>query len=269
MNSNGTWDCVTCSVEDPTGGPEALRALIRNECAVLVLRDLLSPAIVEETRRRVGDHSRRALATRYVNGTLTTIGPYLAKHLAQPERYFADAHVTDEVFSDAAQDPRLLTREGLRAFLGLRSCAVACETDGRRYADSVVRIHADGVRNPLHNDNIMRDAGSTGLVLRLLRYQLSCIVCIQECDEGGELIHYRKTWHQDDEAYKIKDGLGYDRGVVHGAPSQVFKPRTGDVYIINPTNYHEIERVRGRDRITLGFFIGFLGDALSDAIVWS
>jgi len=246
-----------------------LRALVHNECAVLVLRDLLSPALVEETRRFVRAHYERAFATRYVNGTLTTIGPYLAKHLAQPDRYFEGAREMDEVFSGAEPDPRLLTREGLRAFLGLESCSVARETDGRLYADSVVRIHADGVRNPLHNDNIMRDAADTGLVLRRLRYQLSCIVCIQECDEGGELIHYQKAWHPDDEAYKIKDGLGYDRGVVHGVARQIFKPRTGDVYLINPTNYHEIESVRGRDRITLGFFIGFSGNALSDAIVWS
>ncbi|WP_437287432.1 2OG-Fe(II)-dependent halogenase WelO5 family protein [Sorangium sp. So ce406] len=263
------WDCVTCSVEHRALGPEMLRALVRNECAVLVLRDLMSPALVEETRRLVRAHYERALATRYANGTLTTIGPYLAKHLAQPDRYFEDARVTDEVFSGAGRDPRLLAREGLRTFLGLRSCTVAREADGRMYADSVVRIHADGVRNPLHNDNIMRDAADTSLVVRGLRHQLSCIVCIQECDEGGELIHYRKAWDLDDEAYKIKDGLGYERGVVHGVARQVFKPRTGDVYLINPTNYHEIERVRGRDRVTMGFFLGFLADGLLDAIVWS
>ncbi|WP_438007389.1 hypothetical protein WME89_00865 [Sorangium sp. So ce321] len=36
-----------------------------------------------------------------------------------------------------------------------------------------------------------------------------------------------------------------------------------------PTSHHELEQVRGRDRITTGFFLGFLGDGLLNAIVWS
>jgi hypothetical protein len=142
------------------------------------------------------------------------------------------------------------------------------ERDGRRYPDSNVRIYPDGIDTPLHNDNIMRDANSTGLVLAGLKHQLSCVVCVQECDEGGELQMYRRAWQPGDEQYKIQGGLGYDEAVVAGAPCYEFKPRTGDVYLLNPTYYHAIKRVSGADRVTLGFFFGFFADDLVDATLW-
>lgn len=90
-------------------------------------------------------------------------------------------------------------RERLREVLGLRSLAPAREPDGRCYCECIVRIHADGVRNPLHNDSIMRDAAETCIRLAHLEEQLSCVVCLQECDSGGELYHDRKKWHPNDE----------------------------------------------------------------------
>jgi hypothetical protein len=265
----GLWDQVNCSAEDREIGPRMLRSLVQSERPVLVMRDVLPPQVLKGGLRLIEEHHESALATRYVNGTLTTIGPYLAGHLAQPDRYFQGARTLDKVFSEPEHDLRRLTRERLQAFFHLRSFTAAQEADGRRYADAVVRIHGDGVRNPLHNDNVMRDAAKTGLSLARLKHQLSCIVCVQECDQGGELILYRRPWRPEDEGFKIQGGLGYDLGVVRGAAREVFRPQTGDVYLINPTNYHEIERVCGRDRITLGFFIGFYDDGLSDAVVWS
>ncbi|MGK5641967.1 2OG-Fe(II)-dependent halogenase WelO5 family protein [Streptomyces sp. URMC 126] len=129
-------------------------------------------------------------------------------------------------------------------------------------------IHADGVRDPLHNDNIMRDAAGTGIVLADLARQLSCVVCLQECDEGGELRIYRRPWEPQDETFKIDGGLGYDEGVVEGHPGHEFKPQAGDVYVINPMQYHSIEQVSGSDRITMGFFLGFADEKLGSAVVW-
>jgi hypothetical protein len=157
----------------------------------------------------------------------------------------------------------------VRSVLGLAGLDVAREADGRRYADSIIRVHGDGVANPLHNDNIMRDASRTGLKLAGLKHQLSCVVCVQECDRGGELVTYRKRWAPDDEVFKVKDGLGYDDRVIVGVERDVFRPRQGDVYLINPTSYHEIKQVGGKDRVTLSFFIGFYDDNLEEAVLWS
>ncbi|CAM5659769.1 hypothetical protein SALBM311S_09861 [Streptomyces alboniger] len=40
------------------------------------------------------------------------------------------------------------------------------------------------------------------------------------------------------------------------------------MYLINPTYYHEIEKVHGATRTTLGFFIGFTDDTLTNAVAW-
>jgi hypothetical protein len=120
----------------------------------------------------------------------------------------------------------------------------------------------------LHNDNIARDAAGTGLAVAGVTRQLSCVVCVDECDSGGELETYRRRWQPADERHKIPGGLGYDEAVVAGVPRTVYRPRAEDVYLINPTYYHAINTVRGASRVTLGFFIGFFGDDLDRAVVW-
>jgi hypothetical protein len=233
-----------------------------------VLRGLLPDALFADNRARLEPLFGTARTTEYVNGSLTTIGPYLAKYLDDPDGYFAAAKEADALLGDVGFNLGERIRAALREVLGLRELEPATEADGRGYAPFVVRIHADGVRNPLHNDNIMRDAAGTGIVLEHLAYQLSCVVCLQECDGGGELGIYRRPWEPADERFKIPGGLGYEHGVVEGAPGHEFKPAAGDVYLLNPTQYHEIARVSGDTRLTLGFFLGFPDERLDTAMVW-
>lgn len=272
MSSQETesWKTVVHHVK-PGGtlGPEVLGQLVRGEASVIVLRELLPRDVFDHNRERIKAQFARASTTHYVNGALTTIGPYLARFLSRPDAYFREAEETNKLFQEIRFDLGARVHAALREVLRLRVFEPARERDGRRYSESIVRIHADGVRNPLHNDNIMRDGAASGLWLANLKQQLSCVVCIQECDTGGELYHYRKRWHPDDEVYKIKGGLGYDEEVVRGYPRNIFKPQTGDVYLLNPTYYHAIERVGGADRLTLGFFIGLPGEALDEAVTWS
>ncbi|MBZ4420719.1 hypothetical protein [Myxococcus sp. RHSTA-1-4] len=270
MTQTAVWEKTQYYTPAEAPGPEVLKRLVRGEQSLAVFKGLLTPEELNTQRERIRAEFARAHTTRYVNGALTTIGPYLAKYLPNTVApYFEEAAQTRELFERIGFDLGVLVRERLQKALGLRSFAPAREPDGRWYADSIVRIHANGVRNPLHNDNVMRDAAPSGLSLARLTHQLSCVVCIQECDTGGELYHYRKRWHPDDEVFKIKEGLGYDEKVVSGQPLNIFKPQTGDVYLLNPTYYHSIERVGGADRITLGFFIGLPGDSVEEAVIWS
>jgi hypothetical protein len=269
MTRNESWAPAALSATDRVAARPLLRRLADHDLPVVVVRDLLDRRLLERGLQQIRDHDSRRQANHYVNGTLTTIGPYLARHLSRMDEYFATAGTLDEVFADPEFDVRGIVRERLRSLFGLSGFRVEQEPDGRRYADSIVRIHGDGVENPLHNDNIMRDAAGLGLTLERLRHQLSCVICIQECDRGGELINYRKEWSPPDELFKIRDGIGYDQRVVDGVARSVFRPQTGDVYLINPTAYHEIARVGGADRVTLSFFIGFGDDELTSAVVWS
>jgi hypothetical protein len=249
-------------------GPGLLKGLANGDVAVVVLRGLLADTEFTRNRDRIVPLFDRARTTSYSNGSLTTVGPYLAKHLADPPAYFREAAEADALTASVGFDLAARTRAALADVLGLTTFTPALEPDGRRYAQQNVRIYAGGLRTPLHNDNMMRDAAGTGLILAELRHHLSCVVCIQECDAGGELAIHRKTWQPDDERFKIVDGLGYDEAVVDGVASCRFKPQAGDVYLLNPTHYHSIERVTGADRVTMGFFFGFFDDALSDAVAW-
>lgn len=268
MAPSETWSRIVVDASATRPDPELLHRLAHGQAAVVVLRNLLDEGEFTANRERIGKLLANASTTDYVNGSLTTIGPYLAAHLDRPDGYFAAAATAAAMLDSVRFDLDGQVRAVLRDAFGLGSVEPAAEPDGRGYSPSVVRIHADGVRNPLHNDNIMRDGAGSGLVLADLAFQLSCVVCLQECDEGGELRMYQKEWKPVDEVHKIPGGLGYDEAVVDGVACHEFKPQAGDVYLINPTRYHSIERVRGSDRLTMGFFMGFGDDRLQEAVVW-
>jgi hypothetical protein len=264
-----TWDRTTYDMSEPTVlGLDPLRRLSAGETAVIRLRGLLAPEALDAARRRAHDLLGLASTVNYTNGSLTTVGPYLAAHLGDPDRYFALSDHANRRMADAGFDLPARVRAALRHTFGLDRLEPARQPDGRGYGEAVIRLHADGVRNPLHNDHIARDAqGTDWAVARVVR-QLSCVVCLQECDSGGELITYAKPWEADDERWKVPGELGYRGEVAGTAPRHVFRPQTHDVYLINPTYYHEIEEVHGATRTTLGFFIGFTDDALTHAVAW-
>jgi hypothetical protein len=263
-----TWDRVVYEVDKATIGAETLRGLAHGEHAVVVLKGMLPADLLAANKQRILPLMKHSNTTTYTNGALTIIGLYLIKYLSHLADYFTDARRAEALTDSVGFDLAAQVRERLREVFGLRRFEVAVENNGERCANSNVRIYTDTVATPLHNDNIMRDGVSSGLMLANLKHQLSCVVCLQECDAGGELNIYRKPWEPADEVYKIPGGLGYDLGVVSGTPIHRFRPRTGDVFLLNPTYYHAIEEVSGADRLTLGFFFGFFDDEFTEGVAW-
>ena len=263
---NQTWRIHQYSRED-SPGRQSIESLCNGEQAVVVFKDALPTTMLAACQNAIERYRSSANTTTYTNGSLTTIGPYLAKHIECPDDYFASAQIVEDRLFNDSNLPSVI-----RDFLSRKFEArinVASESDGRKYAGAIVRLHGNGVSNPLHNDNIMRDAKDSGLVVAGLKHQLSCIVCLQECTEGGVLQHYQRVWNQNDERFKIPNGLGYQKEVVADQSLVKFKPATGDVYVMNPTYYHSINTVIGAERRTLGFFLGCVDDQLDDWITWS
>lgn len=252
----------------PQDAAALLTALVDGSVPVIVLRGLFDPPTVTANRESAESLFHTARTTRYANGSLTTVGPYLAKYLREPDVYFDEAERAQKLLADSGFDLTARTRAALRELLGLRGFEPAVQPDGRQYAEQNVRIYPVGHETPLHNDDMRRDAAGTGLVLADLACHLSCVVCIQECEEGGELEVYRRKWSADDQRFTTPGMLGYDPAVVAGVPVHRYKPHTGDVYLLNPTHYHAIGRVGGRDRVTMGFFFGFFDGARTDAVSW-
>ncbi|MEU9410979.1 hypothetical protein AB0E08_35545 [Streptomyces sp. NPDC048281] len=255
---------------DPAGESDftLMPGLASGEHAIVVLKGLLPEAEFARNRDRILRLFDRAVTTSYSNGQLTTVGPYLAKFAGNRAAYFASAAESAATAAEAGIDLARRTRERLADVLGLARFESAVEPDGTRYADHNIRIYADDIETPLHNDNIIRDMTGEVLTLSSLTSHYSCVVCVQECDAGGHLELYHKAWEPEDERFKIAEGLGYDTTVVKGVDSLRFKPEAGDVYLFDPTQYHAIEGATGRERVTMGFFFGFQESAPDEAIAW-
>jgi hypothetical protein len=247
------------------------RALFSGEVPLLVLRGVFSDEQLARVNAAIDRWRTSAERKEFANGTLTTIGPWLMKYLDNLPGYFATAHVTTTVFeSEGVADPGPRIRETVRRALGLDRVGVPTGPDGRRFADKVVRLHAPGVDNPLHNDKVGRDTTESGLEVASIRRQLSAVLSVQEC-RGGRLTIWRKVWEPADEVHKRKGALGYYDAVVAGCESIEFAPRRGDLYLFCPELYHAISMVAdGPERRTIGQFIGFRDDnALNEALVWA
>jgi hypothetical protein len=215
-----TWNVSVWRVgegSEPHGSGAALRrGLGDGRISIVVLKGLVPVADFDRNSARIRRLFDRAMTTTYSNGQLTTIGPYLAKYSGDRHAYFESAAQAATLVSEAEIDLAELTRRRLADVLSLRSFDVAVEPDGARYASHNVRIYSDDIETPLHNDNIVRDMTGSDLVLATLSSHFSCVVCVQECDLGGQLELYRKAWEPVDEEHKIVGGLGYDIAVVEG-----------------------------------------------------
>jgi hypothetical protein len=146
MTTTAPWDRVVRRVGVDPIGPDLLRGLIAGQISVVVLKGLLPSEVFSQHRERLAKLFYRASTTQYVAGFLTTIGPYLGKHLPNVDEYFREAKeansLTSKVSFTLANEVRALLAE----VFAMRRFDVAEEPDGRRYVDSIVRIHAAGVR---------------------------------------------------------------------------------------------------------------------------
>jgi hypothetical protein len=236
---------------------------------LLVLRNFLTPEMRAEVVVDLQQCREQVRVSHYPNGALTTLGPYLAKHTAAPENYFTELRNIQSTLPSSLHSLRDQVYNWVKHALYLDSLQTASEPDLGDYAGSIVRFHANGVANPLHSDNIVRDAAGSGLAVTQILHQLSCVVCLQECNMGGELRIFNKKWQPVDERFKTPGELGYHSGVVEHSEICEFAPHSGDIYLFNPVFYHEVDRVEGDTRITMGFFFGLTDKTMKHAIAWS
>jgi hypothetical protein len=236
---------------------------------LLVLRNFLTPEVREAAVDDLQLCREKVRVSHYPNGALTTLGPYLAKHTAAPENYFTELRDIQPALPPSLHCLRDQVYNWVKHALRLESLQTATDPQHGDYAGSIVRFHANGVANPLHNDNIVRDAAGSGLTVTDILHQLSCVVCLQECSAGGELRIFNKQWQPVDERFKTPGELGYQSGVIEHCETCEFSPRSGDIYLFNPAFYHEIDRVEGDTRITMGFFFGLTDKKMKHAIAWS
>lgn len=197
------------------------------------------------------------------------VGPFLMQYLSARERYFAEARRADALFDvvfSQMPDPRARVRTLVAQLMPHKRVGVA-EEDGIPYSSAVVRVHGDGDRALVHRDKALVDA--KGWRVSHLTTQLSAVLCLQKPERGGELVMYRRMWTAEDEAHKARGTLGYPSALVQDSEGCTIAASEGDLYIINPSLFHEIKTTRGqRRRMTLGTFFGFT-NTTPEVLFWS
>src|SRR5438270_8339776 len=91
-------------------GRAALEALRDNRLGLVRLREALNPASLAACQAAIAARRGEAEVNGYVNGTLTTFGVYLARHLKNPSVYFDRAGTVDALFPRPETDLRAQVR---------------------------------------------------------------------------------------------------------------------------------------------------------------
>ena len=128
--------------------------------------------------------------------------------------------------------------------------------NGMSYSEAVIRIHDNDDSVHLHRDNSNFEMSDYNV--SHLKNQLSAILYLQSPEQGGELTIYHKLWNKKDECMR-EPNFGYSSALIEDVHKTKILPTEGNMVLLNPKFYHQIESVSGtRSRISIGFFFGEL-----------
>jgi hypothetical protein len=134
------------------------------------------------------------------------------------------------------------------------------------YFAGIIRSASEGV--DLHAD--FAPFNSPAYSISRIDSQLGWNFFAEELLSGGETTVHNAQWTPEMKSGEIPKSYDLDRGCVADAPAFTYKPTAGDVVIFNSRNPHEIvggTTLPGRDRITIGSFIGRMPDR--SLVMWS
>jgi hypothetical protein len=160
------------------------------------------------------------------------------------------------LFGGADEPERTLTR-ALASLAGDRDVSVPRAADGRPFLPSTIRFLAAGDLLPLHYENAvltwpgLRDSLAPRLDHTTL---MSFYVPLVVSEAGGELVLYRTTCTEGG-----SDRIGRLGGDDAARPHferegfEILRPGPGDLLVFDGgRRYHEVTRIEGRDRWTMG-----------------
>ena len=178
------------------------------------------------------------------------------------ERYFEDVPTAqaalDSVINQAGWNPveRLI---GCISRVTGKPVGPAQERGLGRYFAGIVRSASEGVA--LHAD--YAPFNSPAYCIGQVDAQLGWNFFAEGLPSGGDTTIYNAPWSPVMNPGEIPKSYDLPRELIAHAPSFTYAPTPGDVVIFNTRNPHEIAGgppVAGRDRISIGSFIGRMPD---------
>ena len=222
--------------------------LITGKIPALIIPKVLSKSDCISISRKILNMSQR-------NGSSTKFGTSLSSHIYQKQKYFSKSKKSNEILKNLFFEnisPVTLMQQKISKLFG-KKIYTATE-NGNVYSDAVIRIHGNDDSVHLHRDNSNFEMSEYNV--SRFKNQLSAILYVQSPDVGGELTIFHKMWSKKDEIMREPE-FGYSSDLIKGVYQTKIKPIAGNMVILNPKFYHQIESISGlKSRITLTFFFG-------------
>jgi len=225
--------------------------LISGQIPAIIIPEIISKSICENLCNKI-------LANQHItsgSGISNKIGTSLSSHIYQKSKYFSNAKKSNQIIQHIFEDVKspLLIMKEIITNISQKQISTAME-NSMSYSDAVIRIHQDGDSVHLHRDNSTFEMSEYSV--SHFDNQLSVILYLQSPKKGGELTIYQKKWNKLDEKMRQPD-FGYSPNIVKDTPHISIRPVPGNIVIINPKFYHQIESVHGtKHRISMSFFFG-------------
>ena len=222
--------------------------LITGKIPALIIPKVLSKSDCISISRKILNMSQR-------NDSSTKFGTSLSSHIYEKQKYFSKSKKSNKILKNLFFEnisPVTLMQQKISKLFG-KKIYTATE-NGNVYSDAVIRIHENGNSVHLHRDNSNFEMSEFNV--SRFKNQLSAILYLQSPDVGGELTIFHKMWSKKDEMMREPE-FGYSSDLVRGVYQTKIRPIAGNMVILNPKFYHQIESISGlKSRIALTFFFG-------------
>ena len=224
--------------------------LITGKIPALIIPKVLSKSDCISMSSKILDMSK-------TNNSSTKFGTSLSSHIYEKQRYFSKSKKSNEILKNLFSEntsPLTFMQQKISKLFG-KKIYTATENENA-YSDAVIRIHGNDDSVHLHRDNSNFEMSEYNV--SRFKNQLSAILYVQSPDVGGELTIFHKMWSKKDEMMREPE-FGYSSDLIRGVYQTKIRPIVGNMVILNPKFYHQIESISGlKSRITLTFFFGEL-----------
>ena len=230
--------------------PDSYDDLITGQIPALIVPEILSKTECSSLCNRITNNQT-------TNGNTRRFGTSLSSHIYEKSRYFSNAQRSNDSLKKLFPEniSPLTTMRNTISTIFQKQLTTAIE-NGMSYSEAVIRIHDNDDSVHLHRDNSNFEMSDYNV--SHLKNQLSAILYLQSPEQGGELTIYHKLWNKKDECMREPD-FGYSSALIEDVHKTKILPTEGNMVLLNPKFYHQIESVSGtRSRISIGFFFGEL-----------
>ena len=222
--------------------------LITGKIPALIIPKVLSKSDCISMSSKILNMSQR-------NDSSTKFGTSLSSHIYERQKYFSKSKKSNEILKNLFSEnisPLTFMQQKISKLFG-KKIYTATENENA-YSDAVIRIHGNDDSVHLHRDNSNFEMSEYNV--SRFKNQLSAILYVQSPGVGGELTIFHKMWSKKDEMMREPE-FGYSSDLIKGICQTKIRPIVGNMVILNPKFYHQIESISGlKSRITLGFFFG-------------